>query len=91
MIQVKKPQLLLVWKPRDSQEIGMEFGIEKCAMLIVKNRIKQITEWIEQPNQERIRIFGEKINGKYLGILEADSIKQTKMEEKKIRRVQQTN
>ena len=30
----------------------MEFGIEKCAMLIMKNRKRQITQGIELPNLE---------------------------------------
>ena len=58
-----------------SQDIGMEFGIEKCAMLIMKNGKWQMTGGMEQPNQEKIRILGEKKAYKYLGILEADIIK----------------
>ena len=38
---------------------------------------------IELPNQEKIRILGEKENHKYLKILEADTIKQAEMKEKK--------
>ena len=38
---------------------------------------------MEQPNQEKIRTLREKENHKYLGILEADTIKQTEMKEKK--------
>ena len=41
---------------------------------------------IEQPIQERIRTFREKENYKYLGILEADIIKQVVMKEKKKKR-----
>ena len=33
-----------------SQNIGMEFGIEKCALLIMKSGRRQITEGIELPN-----------------------------------------
>ena len=40
----------------------MEFGIENCAMLIMKSRKRQITERIELPNQERIRFLREKEN-----------------------------
>ena len=65
-----------------SQDIGMEFGIEKCAMLIMKNGKRQITEGTELPNQERIKTLGEKENHKYFGILEADTIKQAEMKEK---------
>ena len=42
----------------------MEFGIEKCAMLIVKNEKREIREVVELPNQERIRMLGEKENYK---------------------------
>ena len=37
-----------------SQNIEMEFGIEKCAMLIIKSRKWQMTEGIKLPNQEKI-------------------------------------
>ena len=37
----------------------MEFGIEKCATLIMKNGKRKITERIEQANQERIRKVSE--------------------------------
>ena len=53
----------------------MEFGIEKCAMLIMKKGKKQTTEGIELLNQENIRTHGEKETYLYLGILEADTIK----------------
>ncbi len=39
-------------------------------------------EGIEMPNQERIRTLEEKENYKYLGILERDDIKETKMKKK---------
>ena len=42
-----------------------------------------MTEAIKLPNQEKIRMLGEKETYKYLGILEADTIKQMKMKEKK--------
>ena len=41
----------------------------------------QMTEWTELPNQGKIRTFGEKETYKYLGILEADTIKQVEMKE----------
>ena len=43
---------------------------------------RQITEGIQLPNQERIRTLIEKKSYKYLGILNADTIKQAKMKEK---------
>ena len=38
----------------DNQDIGMECGIEKCAMLIMKSRKREITEGIEMVNPLRI-------------------------------------
>ena len=43
---------------------------------------RQIMEVTELPNMKRIRTHGEKENYKYLGILEADTIKQAEMKEK---------
>ena len=60
----------------------MEFVIEKCAMLIMKNRKRQITERKELPNQESIKTLGEKENCKYRGLLEAGTIKEAVMKEK---------
>ena len=42
----------------------------------------QMTEGIEQRNQEKTRTFGEKDTYKYFEILEADTIKQVEMKEK---------
>ena len=39
-------------------------------------------EGIELQNREIIKVLGEKENYKYLGILEADTIKQAEMKEK---------
>ena len=39
----------------------------------------QMIEGIELPNQERMRTLGEKETNKYLGILEADTIKQVEI------------
>ena len=62
-----------------SQDIGMEFGIEKCAMLVMKSGKRHLTDG---PNQYKIRTLGEKETYKYLGILEADIIKQVEMKGK---------
>ena len=43
-----------------SRDIGMEFGIKKCAILIMKSRKRHITDGMELPNQEKIRTIGEK-------------------------------
>ena len=62
-----------------SQDIGMEFGIETCAMLFMKSRKRRMTEGMELPNHDRIRTLEENETYKYLGILEADIIKQVQM------------
>ena len=36
-----------------SQDIGMEFGIENCAMLIMRSRKRNMREGLELPNQEK--------------------------------------
>ena len=53
----------------------MEITIEKCVMILKRGEKKK--------NQECIRIVGEKEKSKFLEILEADTIKQTEMKEKK--------
>ena len=60
----------------------MEFGIERCAMLVIKSGKRYLTDRMELPNQDKIRTLGEKETCKYLGILEADTIKQVEMKEK---------
>ena len=59
----------------------MEFGIEKCAMLVMKSGKRHLTDGIELPNEDKIRILGGNESYKYLDILEADTIKQVKMKE----------
>ena len=65
-----------------SRDIGMEFGIEKCAMLVMKSGKQQLTDGMELPNKDKIKTLGENETYKYLGILEADTIKQVEMKEK---------
>ena len=47
----------------------MEFGIEKCAMLVMKSGKRQLTERMELPNKNKIKTFAENETYKYLGIL----------------------
>ena len=65
-----------------SQDIWMEFGIEKWAMLVMKNGKRHLTDGMELTNQDKIRTLGEKETYKYLGILEDDTIKQMEMQNK---------
>ena len=62
-----------------SQDIGIEFGIEKCALLVMKSGKRHMTDGIELPNQDKISMLAENETYKYFGILEADSIKQVEM------------
>ena len=75
----KKMEIMIPTIRIYSQDVGMEFGIKTCAILIMKSRKRETMEGIELPNQERIRTIGEKENNKYFGILEAGTIKQTEM------------
>ena len=65
-----------------SEDIGMEFGIEKCAMLVMKSGKRHLTDGMELPNRDKIRTLAENETYKYLGILEADTIKQVAMKDK---------
>ena len=65
-----------------SQDIGMEFSIEKCALIVMKSGKRHLTDGTEQPNQDKIRTLAENETYKYLGILEADTIKQVEMKNK---------
>ena len=59
-----------------SQDIGMEFGIEKYTILIMKG------EGIEQPNK-KIRMLVEKETYKYSEILEMDTISEDEKKKKR--------
>ena len=65
-----------------SPDIGVDFIREKCALLIMRIRKQHLTEGIELPNQEKIRTLREKETYKYMGILEAENMRQLKMKEK---------
>ena len=55
-----------------SEYIGLEFGIEKCAMLVVEKGKIVKSVGIELPNGKVIKSLQEGESYKYLGILEAD-------------------
>ena len=40
-----------------SQEIGMKFGIEKCAMLVIKSGKQHMTDGMKLPNHDKIRML----------------------------------
>ena len=64
------------------KDIGMEFGMEKCALLVMKCGKRHITDGIELPNPDKMRTLAENVTNKYLGILEVDTIKQVEMKKK---------
>ena len=74
-----------------NQDIEMGFGIEKWAMLIMKSGKWHMAKGIEQPNQDKIRTLGEKETNKYLGILEADTIKQEEIKRQTQKRISHEN
>ena len=51
-----------------SQDIRMKFGIEKCAMLVMKSGKRHLTVGMELPNQDKIKTLVENETYKYLGI-----------------------
>ena len=61
--------------------VRTEFGIEKCAMLVMKSGKRHMTDRMELPNHDKIRALEENETYKYLGILEADAIKQVQMKD----------
>ena len=60
----------------------MEFGREKCAMLVIKSGKRHMTDWMELPNYNKIKMLRENETYKYLDILEADTIKEVEMKDK---------
>ena len=60
----------------------MEFGIEKCAMLVMKSGKGHLTDGMELPNQDKFRTLAENETYKYLGILEVDTINQVEIKNK---------
>ena len=51
-------------------------------MLVMKSGKRHLTDGMKLPNQDKIRTLGEKETYKYLGVLEADTIKQVELKEK---------
>ena len=65
-----------------SQDREMEFGIEKCTMLVMKKRKRHLIDGMELTNQDKIRTLTGNETYKHLGILEAETIKQVEMKDK---------
>ena len=62
-----------------SEDIGMEFGMEKCAMLVMEKGKILKSVGIELPGGKVIKSLQEGKSYKYLGILEADKFLEEKM------------
>ena len=62
-----------------NEDIGMEFGIEKCATLVMEKGKIVKSVGIELPDGKVIKSLQEGENYKYLGILEADNFLEEKM------------
>ena len=59
----------------------MEFGIDKCAMLVIKSGVKERSEGIDLPSGDIIKQV-EKSGYKYLGVLQESDIKHKEMKNK---------
>ena len=71
----------LIQTVRIFSDAGMIFGLDKCAVLVLKRRKMVRTEGIELPDGKRMREV--KLDGyKYLGVLQLDSIMNREMKKK---------
>ena len=62
-----------------SEDIGMEFGLEKCAMLVMEKGKIDKSVGIELPDGKVIKSLQEGESYKYLGVWEADKFLEEKM------------
>ena len=65
-----------------SNDIGMKFGIDQCAVLIIKRGKKTQSEGITLPDDTPITSLKEREGYKYLGVLDADVMLHRQMKEK---------
>ena len=64
-----------------SKDIGMEFRLDKCGILVIRKGVKVRSVGIELPDGEVIKELDEK-GYKYLGILQNDMVMETQMKGK---------
>ena len=57
-----------------SEDIGSEFGVKKCAMLVMKKEKIVRSVDIELPDGKVIKSLQERKSYKYLGILKAQTL-----------------
>ena len=62
-----------------SQDIGMEFGTEKCAILVMEKRKIVKSVGIELSDGKNIKSLQEGESYKYLGLLEVEKFLEEKM------------
>ena len=55
----KQLEILMQILRKYSKYVRMEFGIEKCVMLMMKSGKREKAEGIELSNQEKIRTLGK--------------------------------
>ena len=67
-----------------AEDMPMEFGIPRCAILLMKRGKVFQSEEIMLPGNKRMRSLNvdENENYKYLGVLEADDVKHSKMKDR---------
>ena len=65
-----------------SEDIGMEFGIDKCAILTMQRGKITESEGITMPDKNVINQIKTEEAYKYLGVLQAEEIKHSEMKEK---------
>ena len=63
-----------------SDDIGMEFGLQKCAILVMKRgKMEEGTDDMIMPDGGEIKAMNEDSEYRYLGVLESDRVKNEKV------------
>ena len=65
-----------------SDDIGMQFGIDKYPMFVMKKEKKVKSDGTQLPNDKVIKSLEEGESYKYLGVLEADEVMVNEMKDK---------
>ena len=65
-----------------NDNIGMQFGIDKCAMLVMKKGKIVKSDGIQLPNNKVIKSLEERESYQYLGVLEADEVMVNELKDK---------
>ena len=64
-----------------SNDLGMEFGVEKCAVLTMKKGKMANSDGIALPNKTTMKGLKEGDSYKYLGVIQADGMEHHEMKE----------